>query len=393
MISPERAWEILAAALRPLDPVELPPRQGAGLFLATPPVATLPFPPAAVSAMDGYAVRAAEARGQLLPVAFTVQAGDLPAPLPAGTCARIFTGAPLPRGADTVVIQEEVVVTGDRVEFPAQVPAGDNIRAGGEVFAPGAALLPAGTALGPVQHALLAAAGVAKVAVIRPPKVAVVVTGNELTPGRPRGGRIVDSNTPLLVGYVRREPAELLWQRRVGDELAPLQAAMEEAAARADLLLTTGGVSVGDFDLVPRVVAELGGEVLFHKVAMQPGKPVLAARLGKALVLGLPGNSVSVLVGYCLFGRPCLRRLAGDPEAFSLPWQMLPAAAAAHNRGNRVQFRPARGVREAAAPGVEVLPWKGSHDLLTAARATHLARLEPGTVVAPGTPLPTLALS
>jgi len=392
MIPPERAWEILAEAVRPLEAVERPPRHAAGLFLATAPIATLAFPPAAVSAMDGYAVRAQEAAGQQLPVAFTVQAGEVPPPLPQGTCARIFTGALLPRGADTVVIQEEVTVAGEAVQVPTPLEEGANVRAGGEVFAPGTPLLPAGTALGPVQQALLASAGVARVAVTRAPRVAVVVTGQELATGRPRAGRIVDSNTPLLVGLLRREPAELLWHRRVGDELGPLRAVMEDAAAGADLVLTTGGVSVGDFDLVPRVVAELGGQLLFHKVGIQPGKPLLAAHLGKALLLGLPGNSVSVLVGYCLFARPCLRRLAGDPYAFPLPWVELPAAAPAKNRGHRVQFRPARVVREGSSAGVEVLPWKGSHDLLAAAHATHLARLEPASEVAPPTLLPTLAL-
>jgi molybdopterin molybdotransferase len=384
MIRPEQALSILAEAVHPLEPAALPLGRAAGAFLASPVHARLPFPPRAVAAMDGYAVRVQEAPSRVLPVAFTVKAGELPPPLPPASCARIFTGAPVPEGADAVVAQEEVTVAPGGVRFPEALEPGENVRPQGEVFAPGEQLLPAGTRLGPVQRALLAAAGVSRVAVVRKPRVALVVTGNELAPGRPGAGRIVDSNTPMLAGLLRGEWVELCRKRRVGDEAGALREALEDAVAAADLVVTTGGVSVGDYDLVPQVVGGLGGKVLFHKVAMQPGKPLLAALLGKTWLLGLPGNSVSALVGYCLFVRPCLRRLAGDGQAFALPWLRLPAAAPAKNQGKRVQFRPARLVSCQGRWAVEVLAWKGSHDLAAAARATHLARLEPESAVAEG---------
>jgi len=392
MIRPEEALSILAQAVQPLEPVSLPLRQAVGSCLAAPARARLASPPQAVAAMDGYAVRIAEAQGRELPVVFTVKAGELPPALPPGGCARIFTGAPVPEGADTVVAQEEVSPTAGGVRFPETLKLGDNVRPKGEVFAPEDELLAAGTRLGPVQRALLAAAGVTEVQVVRKPQVALVVTGSELASSRPKAGEIVDSNTPMLRGLFQGEPARLCRTLRVADEALKLRDALEQTAATADLVVTTGGVSVGDFDLVPQVVQKLGGQVLFHKVAMQPGKPVLAARLGKTLLVGLPGNAVSALVGYCLFVRPCLRRLAGEREAFTLPWLQLPAAACAKNPGKRVQFRPARLVSSQGRWVVEVVAWKGSHDLAAAAHATHLARLEPETTLAPGELVPVLAI-
>jgi len=371
---------------------ELPPQKALGLFLGDSVRAQLAFPPHAVAAMDGYAVRHKQAQGAALPVAFLVQAGDMPRPLPEGTCARIFTGAVIPAGADAVVPQEEVRRQEKLVLFPQVIAPGANIRQRGEIFGQGEVILTPGTPLSPAAVALLAAAGVKKVLVVAKPRVFVLATGSELTAGTPRPGQIVDSNTPLLRALLAKEPAQWMGGKRVADRLQPLRQALEQACQRADVLITTGGVSVGDFDLLPRILEELGGQLLFHKVSMQPGKPILAAQIQGRWLLGLPGNPVSALVGFRLFARPLLRALAGEPQAFAEPWLSFPLAKGVANPGGRTQFLPSHLLGRAQGPTLEVLPWKGSHDLRAAAQATHLACLPPGFQGKEGEPLEALPL-
>ncbi len=393
MKTPQQAWELLASVVSP-GPTEIRPlAQAAGRYLAAAVRAELSFPPAPVAAMDGYAVRCSEAAGRGLPVALTVKAGDPPQVLPPATCARIFTGALVPEGADAVVAQEVVELAAGQVRFPAAIPKGANIRHRGEVFAEGGELLPPGTRLTAVPLALLAAAGLRRVPVVAEPRVGLLVTGSELTTAKPRPGQIVDSNTPMLQNLLAGEPVRRVRPQRVPDELPRLRQALSQALQEAQVVITTGGVSVGELDLLPQALAELGTEVLFHKVAMQPGKPILVARHGASWLVGLPGNSVSALVGFRLFARPLLRALAGDRQAFSGPWIPLPLAKAARNPGQRTQFRPARLCLTSNGVAVEVLPWKGSHDLRAAAFATHLAQLEPGVQEPPGALVPVLPLA
>lgn len=390
MISPEKAWDILEKNAAPLPAVRVPLRRACGLVLAAPVSAHVSFPPAPLAAMDGYAVVAAEAEGRTLPVAFTAAAGDPPQPLPPGQCARIFTGAVLPTGADAVVAQEEVTREGEKVRFPASILPGENVRQAGEVFRMGDALLPAGTSLSPAAIALATAAGVTRVSVIPRPRVALVVTGSELVSHKLKAGAVFDSNTPMLQAFAAQVGLPVTARFHVADDPAALVAALTQALRQADLVLTTGGVSVGDFDLVPQAVAAVEGKVLFHKVSQQPGKPILAARVGPKFLLGLPGNPLAVLVGFRLYALPLARALAGLP--FAETWQAWPLAGPASNPGKRVQFRPARLLDTPAGPAVEVLPWKGSHDLKAAASADSLARLEPGRSYAAGDPVPTLPL-
>lgn len=378
MIHPDRALELLASTAKPLPTRAVSLSRAAGHVLAQEVRARVSFPPAPVAAMDGYAVRLPEACGQALPMLFTVAAGDDPPPLPAGGCARIFTGAVVPEGATAVVAQEDVGLVGEQVRFPPKISPGDNIRQKGEVFAQGVVLAEPGVVLTPAHLALLAAAGKKRLLVHPRPRVAVVATGSELADEKLTRGKIFDSNTPMLESFLLLSGFAVAAKARVPDQLDELQKTLTSLLAHADVVITTGGVSVGDLDLLPQAVQELGGEVIFHKVAMQPGKPVLAARVGERFILGLPGNPVSALVGFRLFALPLLRALAGFAQAFHEPWTPLPLAGPVSNRGQRVQFRPARELPSETGKAVEVLPWKGSHDLKAAAQATHLARLDAG---------------
>ncbi len=320
MLTIDEARARLAERAAPLPYAETSLATALGLRLAADAHADVEMPPADVSAMDGYAARASDlAAGAPLPVAFAVSAGEAAPPLPAGAAARIFTGAMLPAGSDTVVQQEVAEVRPDgRVVLPA-LPVGTNVRPRGEVFVVGSRVAAVGELVTPGRVGLLAAAGAARLTVIPRPRVAVVLTGNELVGvgSRPRPGQIRDSNGAMLAALAAEAGLAVTAMDTVGDELEATSAALARAAAGADLVVTTGGVSVGDRDLVPAAIGRLGGETVLHKVAMQPGKPILVARLGDAWLVGLPGNPVSALVGWRMFVRPLAEALAGDGAAFA----------------------------------------------------------------------------
>ncbi len=380
MISLDEARARLAAVVRLLPPVEVPLAAALGCRLAAAPRAELDLPPADVAEMDGWAARAADLGGSPLPVAFTVPAGEAPPPLPSGQAARIFTGAPLPRGADAVVAQEDAEVDADdRVCLPAASP-GCWVRHRGEVVAAGAPLAAIGDLVTAQRLGLMAAAGGSTVRVVPRPRLAVVMNGSELVEAgvSPGPGQIRNANGPMMDALARSAGLVAPPQVIAPDEPEVLQRALAEAAAVADLVVTSGGVSVGDYDLVPGAVAALGGEIVFHRVRVKPGKPVLAARLGAAWLLGLPGNPLAVLAGWCMLGLPLVRALAGDPAAFTDDFFSAELTSAVANDGERTVLRPARLEREVWAARVTVLPWRGSHDLTAGAAADALVRLEPG---------------
>ncbi|MEP0775553.1 MAG: molybdopterin molybdotransferase MoeA, partial [Acidobacteriota bacterium] len=218
------------------------------------------------------------------------------------------------------------------------------------------------------------------------PRLALLVTGDELAPpGHPlAAGQLYDSNGPMLGALAAEAHLEVEAAHRVGDEAAALRQALAELASRCDLLVTSGGVSEGERDLLPSLLAELGAELAFHKVAMQPAKPLLVARLHGTWVVGLPGNPVSALVGWRLFARPLAEALAGDRHAFAehpLPATLVAPLA---SPAKRLLFRPARLEWTGVRWEVEVIPWQGSHDLVAAASANALARLERGQGAAAG---------
>ncbi|HET8726073.1 MAG TPA: gephyrin-like molybdotransferase Glp [Alphaproteobacteria bacterium] len=318
MIPVEEARRRMLAAFRPLpaETVSLP--EALGRVLAADVPARLTQPWAAVSAMDGFAVRAADVAA--VPATLT-RVGEVPAggsfdrPVGPGECVRIFTGAPLPAGADAIVIQEDAEADGARVTVRAPVAAGRYVRPAGLDFREGDVLLRAGRVLTARDVGLAAAMNVPWLAVRRRPRVAILATGDEIVlPGEPIGpSQIVSSNGPALAALVTAcggVPIQLGIARDDRQSLA----AMAAGGRDTDLLITTGGASVGEHDLIRDVLGAEGLELDFWKIAMRPGKPLMFGRIGGTPLLGLPGNPVSSMVCAILFARPILRALSGVPD-------------------------------------------------------------------------------
>ena len=387
MLSLHEARGLLATRVSPLAAIERPLGRAAGLRLASGVRAAADLPVADLSAMDGYAARAIDLRpGTPLLTVAAVAAGSVPAPLPPGSAARIFTGAVVPPGADTVVPQEDARLLADGRVRLGVVPAGSHVRPRGEVFRAGQPLAGAGDALTPTTLATLAAGGVPRVAAHPRPRVAILVTGTELASvrGRTAPGRVRDSNGPMLAALASEAGLKVAFSHRVADDLPVLTASLEEAAGVADLVITSGGVSVGDFDLVPETVTAIGGETVFHQVAIQPGKPILVAVVRGCWLVGAPGNAVSALVAWRMFARPLAEALAGDRHAFDEAALPATLATAVANRGDRMQLRPADLATAAEGLTVTVRPWRGSHDIASAAGATALACMPRGVELPAG---------
>jgi len=314
----EQALQIVAARAAqhrlPIETVQLADAQSG--ILAEDIHAPHPLPPFANSAMDGFALRGVDlaTRGERrFTLIGDVFAGALSAPeVGEGQCVRITTGAPIPPGADTVVIKENASVEGEHVVVKAGEKAGANVRAAGEDYAEGDLALAAGTPLGAAQLAVLAALGVNHVSVRRPPRIAVIATGNELVPaGQPLGfGQIHESNTVMLAALARESGAQVVVHRCVRDDPEALRAALLAAAADADVIVTSGGVSAGEADYLPGVLRGVG-EIHFHKVRLKPGMPTLFGQLGASLYFGLPGNPVAAAVTYRVFVAFALRAMTG----------------------------------------------------------------------------------
>ncbi len=267
------------------------------------------------SAMDGYALRAADAPGRL-PVAGEVAAGDAPSSLPPGAAMRIFTGGAIPPGADAVEKQEVVEAGGGHAVF-AEVPAGQHIRRRGEDVAAGARVLAAGDVVTVQALTALAASGLATVPVHRPARVAVMLTGDELVPpGRPLGpGQIHETSGVTLRSLVRRAGAEPIDLGVAPDDADAIADGIRLGLERADILLVAGGVSVGEHDHVKASLAAASVQELFWRVKIKPGKPLFCGRRGEKWAFGLPGNPLSGVVSFLVFVEPLLRRMQGDPTA------------------------------------------------------------------------------
>ncbi len=315
----EQALERVLLDLRPLDVEIVDLLSSSGRFLAVPQVAGRELPPFTNSAMDGYAVFSADVQGAKpetpveLPVVAKIAAGDTPKePLRAGQAIRIFTGAPLPENADAVVIQENTTASGNSVGIMSPAVVGENVRLAGEDVRVGDEVLGVGSRISPGEIALLAALGRSQVRVFRQPVVAIVPTGDEVLEidEPPRPGCIANSNSYMLGAQAVRCGARVNLCPPAPDEIDGLAAALSRAAASADLVITTGGVSVGDYDCVKQVLSD-AGSVDFWKVAIKPGKPLAYGRLGGVPLIGLPGNPVSSFVTFELFARAAIMRLAG----------------------------------------------------------------------------------
>ena len=342
MIAVAEALARVLALAGPLGTETVPLARAAGRVLAADVVATRAQPPFDASAMDGWALAGGPAgAGARYAVAGAARAGaGHGGALEPGQAARIFTGAPVPAGADRVAIQEEVTDAGGTIVLTAAVAAGAHVRPAGQDFAPGARIV-APRRLGPVDVALAAAMNAPMLTVHRRPVVAIVPTGDELVlPGEvPGPDQIVCSNSFAIAAMLEAEGAEVRLLPVACDAPAALGAVLGLAAG-ADLIVTIGGASVGSHDLVAPVAGEMGLEATFHKVAMRPGKPLLAGRLGAAALLGLPGNPVSSIVCTAVFAVPLVRRMLGLPEVSPERTAALGAPVAAN--GPRTHYMRAR---------------------------------------------------
>jgi molybdopterin molybdotransferase len=366
----DEALALVLARARRLPLEDVPVAAAAGRVLGEDARAVIDLPPFDSSAMDGFAVRAADTPGPLTVVGHSAAGRPEHRAVGPREAVVISTGAVVPAGADAVV---PVELTTGEVDV-AQVAVGENVRPRGGDARDGDVVVEAGRPLGPPQVSALAAAGIATVRCARRPRVAVLATGSELrTPGEPLAlGEIYESNSVLIAAQLNQSGAEVTVLPAVVDDAAATRAALERALEH-DVLITSGGVSVGPHDLVRATLAELGAREVFWRVAVKPGKPIAFAVRGEALVFGLPGNPVSSLVGFELFVRPALRALQGarEPGPEYLPGHL---AHAVRRNAQRDELMRAHRV------GDQLLPLSGqdSHMIVRAAAANALVLVPRG---------------
>ncbi len=383
MLTIEEALKLVTDCARELPACRVPLGEAAGLVLAEDVTSEVNSPPYDKALMDGYAVRSGdrETRRRVLE---EIAAGNVPRfALTPGTATRIMTGAPIPEGADAVVqVEWTTMVDDSTVELQTpEVPAGKNLLPLGTSLRIGDSVLKKGTVLRPIEIAVLAEIGRGMVLAVPRPKVAVLPTGNELVPvgDRPAAGQIRNSNGPMLLATAAHAGAEAV-ELGIAPDIHSELGRWVKQGLEADILVLSGGVSAGKFDLVPQVLAELGVKQVFHKIALRPGKPlwfgVWESEERRTLVFALPGNPVSSLVCFELFVRPAIEILAGHGFA---GWRTTAGSishAFDHSGGRaaclpaRVDLGPVKG-----RPGVEILPWHGSADMATLTHANALALL------------------
>jgi molybdopterin molybdotransferase len=377
LITPTDAWERLEKRLEPLPPERVARRRAAGRILASSLDSTVDIPAADVSAMDGYAVAGRVAAGDTRPVVGVIAAGDSPGfQLPADAAVRIMTGAPCPDGAHTVVPVEDTDNGDHQVRFTAAGGDGKHIRRRGEVLHAGDSLLAAGSLLTPGALSLLATHGYASVDVHRRPSVSFLTTGDEVVPPdtEPGPGQLRDSHTDFLLAAGAELGLDLHHLGIAPDRPEILERKIRQGLS-SDVLLVCGGVSMGEFDFVEAVLERLGCEVLFQAVAIQPGKPLVAARHDGGWLFGLPGNPASVMVTFWLFVRPLVRRLMGHPDRYLSTTLAGVLTTGAPGARGRDRFLPAEIESRDGALMVRPVAPKGSHDQAAYARGTALLRI------------------
>jgi molybdopterin molybdotransferase len=388
MLTVREAVDLLVPHFAPLGSERLPLPEAAERVLATGLPVQHDWPAFDHSAMDGYAVGLDSVRDlETLPVSAEIRAGDEPQPLAAGTSARIFTGAPLPAAADTVVIQENAARSGDQVSFSSLPERGGNVRARASELRAGVSLFEAGTPIGPGEMGLLAAQGYTTVEVVRRPRVAILPTGNELRAlhAEPTPYTIVDSNTYALSVALMRAGCIPVPLGIAGDEPRVIKACIERGLT-FDALMTVGGVSVGDYDLVEQALRDAAVRVEFHKVAIKPGKPLLFGTFDhgthRTPVIGLPGNPVSALVVFEVFVRPGLLRMQGHRNVYPQAIDVKLVNGYRRKPG-RTEFVRARLDYQAGGWLAHIHPQQGSGAMssLTAESALVIAPQQHGDLV------------
>ena len=392
------AWSVIATHIKSLQAEVQPLRSAHRRCLAEAAHVRFDLPGFDNSAMDGYAVRYADimsASSSAWAVCGESRAGgELPPSLPKGQVMRIFTGAPLPEGADTVVIQEDTeVVAGASDASPAKVrftevpvQRGQHVRAKGSDMRVGSAALNAGQVLRAGELALLASQGYAQVSVYKQPRVAILCTGDELCDVEEAGqpGRVVNSNAYALAAQIE-EAGGVPWvlapaADRKEAVIERIQEAMTQDAQGADMLLTVGGVSVGDYDVVWPALDELGAQRHFWKVAIKPGKPVMFGEINARPLFGLPGNPISAMVTFELFVRPAIRMLQGDPNPYRAALRTRLGSARKHGH-SRMEVLRARMSHDAEGLRVDPVAHQGSGSLPSMIHVDALVFLPPGPEV------------
>ncbi len=390
MLNYEDARALVFEHVVPLEKGQRPLTESQGLALSEDILAPHGMPLFDNSAVDGYAVQAADLAdaSRENPVRLKklgyISAGDSGEDsICSGQCVQIATGAPLPPGADAAVMKEDIELEESHVRFFQSIPKTENVRFQGEDIPEGRIVIPAGTVIGPAQMAVLATFGFAKVPVRRVPKVSIVSTGSELVDveEKPQAGQIRESNRYMLAGMVKQESCELLKMSMVPDVPEILKQEFE-AALQADVLLVSGGMSVGDKDYAKPVLKEMGVEEIFWKIKFKPGKPLFFGRRGKTLVFGLPGNPASSYVLFEEFVRPALRQMMGRRI---LEERMVKAILeeSITETYKRMHFMRGQLHQQNGEYRVRPLNFQGSHSIGSLVESNALIRVEANSPVLP----------
>ena len=395
MLSVDQAQHALLEAVpTPAATETRPLEESLGYVLAQDCISQVDVPPADNSAMDGYALRVNPAAasplpaGLQLPISQTIAAGSAPLPLASNTCARILTGAELPPNANAVIIQENITLSTtpneNLITLNSAVNIGDNVRPQGQDVAKGATVAYKGTKLTAACIGVLAAIGIDRVTLYRPIKVALVNTGEELVnPGQPLApGQIYNSNRYALQALLEGQNAVVNELLTLPDDLEKTQAALLKCAQNNDVIISTGGVSVGDEDHIKNAITSLG-ELNLWKIKLKPGKPLAFGHIphgqGSTPILGLPGNPVSAFVTFCLFAKPLLAKLSGQPHEFPAPWQ-----APANFSIDRPRQRPEYARAKRGTKGIELFNNQSSGVLSSLHWAEGLVLIPANTTIEPG---------
>ncbi|MCK5727313.1 MAG: molybdopterin molybdotransferase MoeA [Thiotrichaceae bacterium] len=393
LLSTEQALQQLLDYARPVTTVEtLPLLEAEGRVLAQPIISTINVPPLDNSAMDGYAMNSDDlikANGKPLVISHRICAGDSVSTLPAGQVVRIFTGAPIPKGANTVIMQEHCEVIGNTIGHYPKQAANVNIRQAGEDITAGTTLLPIGQVIRPQEMGLIASIGLATVEVFRPLRVSIFFTGDELIEAGTESqvGKIYNSNRYTLNGLLQRLGCQVNDLGIIEDKLSATKDALQLAAKNADLVITSGGVSVGEEDHVKKALEEIGSLTLW-KIKMKPGKPVAYGNIDGTPFLGLPGNPVSTFVTCCLFAKPYIQRCQGQTKLARRHYS-IPAGFNHSHKGGRAEYIRVRMMTdEKGKPVLERFTNQGSGVLTSASWADGLALIKEDIQVTQGDLLP-----
>jgi len=377
LLSPDAALAEVIAAARPLAPRRFATLDAVGLVLAEPVLADRDYPPFPRAMMDGYAVSAADA-GRLVRVAAEVAAGQTSdIPVTEGICVEIMTGACCPPGTEAVVPKEHTGRDGDQVRLPSAIAPGDHIALPGSECRGGQQVLAPGTPLTPLAVAALASFGIPSVLAVPRPHLAVIVTGSELAPAGATPGRVQirDSNGPMLVAMAAELGVRVAVYRTVPDRLDALADALA-AAESCDVVCLSGGVSVGAYDLVPQAIERYGAEVVFHKIAQKPGKPLLLARRADRLIFGLSGNPLGCHWCFHRYVSAAIATMQGRRfDGRTLSGQL---AAPVSSKPGRARFVPGRAAWQAGAWCLVPLPGVSSADIFMTAAANCYLHIPSG---------------